>query len=128
VREEILRWLEFARSDFETAQILHKAERHPAAVFHCQQAIEKALKGLYIAEVDAMFPRTHSLAQIAQPTTFPRDGLPFLRELTSKYTDTRYPSFPVDRLSEIYDEEYSGQVIAKTKDILSWIEKRLSGT
>ena len=128
MREEIRRWIEFAASDLETAQVLHHAERHPAAVFHCQQAIEKALKGLYIAEVDAMFPRSHSLAEIAQATSFPRSQFEFLRELTARYIDTRYPSFPTEKITDIYDHTYSEEVLAKTEGILKWIQDRLSRT
>jgi HEPN domain-containing protein len=128
MRDEVQGWLEFAKSDMENAQILHKAERYPAAVFHCQQTIEKALKGLYIDEVGTLFPRSHSLAEIAQSTSFPREHFPFLRDLTSRYIDTRYPSFPTERITDIYDEQYSADVISKTEGILKWILNRLNKT
>ncbi len=126
MRQEVQRWIDFAISDLETARVLYDAQKFPAAVFHCQQMIEKALKGLYISEVDAMFPRTHSLAEIAQPTSFPRDQFDFLRQLTSRYIDTRYPGFPTEKMTEIYDEEYAAEVLAKSEGILEWIQNQLN--
>jgi len=126
MREEIQRWMEYAHSDLEAARILHDGEGFPAAVFHCQQALEKALKALFLAEVKEMFPRTHSLAEIAELTSFPRDQFEFLRELTTKYTDARYPSFPTEKLSDIYDQNYSGEILERTQGLVEWIQGRLN--
>ena len=128
MREEIHSWMELAESDLEVAQILHNAEKFAGAVYHCQQALEKALKALYITEVGAMFPRTHSLAEIAEPTSFPKDKVDFLRDLTAKYIDTRYPSFPTEKISDIYDEEYSRQVLITTEELVEWIRSQFNGT
>lgn len=117
--------MEYAQSDLEAARILHDGEGYPAAVFHCQQALEKALKALYMAEVNEMFPRTHSLAEIAEPTSFPRDQFEFLRELATNYTDSRYPSFPTEKLSEMYDKDYSVEVLRQTQGMMEWIQLRL---
>ena len=124
-REEIERWMEYAQSDLEAARILCRGEGYPAAVFHCQQSLEKALKALYMAEVNEMFLRTHSLAEIAESTSFPKEHFAFLRELTSKYTDSRYPSFPTEKLSEMYDEDYSVRILQQTQELMKWIQLHL---
>lgn len=72
-RLETMQWLKIADRDLESARLLHEHKTFPNAISSCQQAVEKAMKGLFIAEVGAMFPRTHSLAQIAEATSFPRE-------------------------------------------------------
>ena len=60
-------WLTKARNDFETArQIGALAEGHlDAAIYHCQQAAEKAVKG-FLAFCDHNLERTHDLRRLFQ--------------------------------------------------------------
>jgi HEPN domain-containing protein len=54
-------WLARAADDLEAAERLLKAPAlFGAAVFHCQQAAEKALKG-FLAWHDTPFRKTHDL-------------------------------------------------------------------
>jgi HEPN domain-containing protein len=123
---EIQRWIKIAESDFTTARLLHEHGIYTNAIFTCQQAVEKALKGLYIAEVNEMFPKTHSLAQIAEPTSLPRDYFDFLRELTTKYTETRYPAFLTEDPADLYDQDYSEGILKRTEQVMQWIQNRLN--
>jgi HEPN domain-containing protein len=62
-REEAAEWLRYAREDLEAAAIL--VELKPKqALFHAQQAVEKALKG-YLVLRDFEYPFTHSLTVLA---------------------------------------------------------------
>jgi HEPN domain-containing protein len=65
--EEAAAWLRRAREDLRAAEVDLAAEPPllADAAFHCQQAVEKALKGL-LARHDHVFPRTHDLAQLAR--------------------------------------------------------------
>ncbi len=61
-RELVRSWLEKARHDLETARcvIEHEPPITDTAVYHCQQAAEKALKAVMIHHGQAVF-KTHDL-------------------------------------------------------------------
>jgi HEPN domain-containing protein len=64
-RLDTLSWFEKAHEDLRCAQIDLAAEP-PApedALYHCQQAAEKALKGFLVWN-DQPFPRTHDLGKL----------------------------------------------------------------
>jgi len=48
MRAEIEVWWKQAKADLQTAEVNLHQERHYAAVFFCQQAVEKALKTLVL--------------------------------------------------------------------------------
>lgn len=67
---QIRNWLHKSNSDLGSAQRLLEAP-HPyldTAVYHCQQAVEKALKA-FLTDRDTPFARTHDLTELvtAQP-------------------------------------------------------------
>jgi HEPN domain-containing protein len=60
-------WFAKAREDMRLAEValaLDPPPRGPAA-FHCQQAAEKALKGLLLRR-GVVFPKTHDIGAVAQ--------------------------------------------------------------
>lgn len=59
---EVKAWLEKAREDLIAAQVLaeHAAHLESVVGFHCQQAVEKALKAMMVA-LDMLPPRIHDL-------------------------------------------------------------------
>lgn len=122
---EIDIWYRIAAEDVVTARYLHEGGIYHTAIFWCQQAVEKGLKALYMAERSQMFPLTHALLKLADATSFPRDRFDFLRELATKYTETRYPIFPTEPPSEMYDAPYSLSIIQQTEECLKWIQDRL---
>jgi HEPN domain-containing protein len=63
--EEVGQWLAKAKEDVRVAECLIVADPPmPGAVaFHCQQAVEKALKGLLIHR-EVRPTKTHSIAQV----------------------------------------------------------------
>jgi HEPN domain-containing protein len=84
-------WLSYARNDMESAEVMLHSGRWFYAVFMCQQAIEKLVKGLYILYVDDNVPRLHDINNIIDRF---RDKLPEL------LTDDRAGLF--DTLSQFY--------------------------
>ena len=66
-RADTLSWFEKAHKDLRCAQIDLAAEP-PApedALYHCQQAAEKALKG-FLSWHDQPFPKTHDLGRLGK--------------------------------------------------------------
>jgi HEPN domain-containing protein len=64
-QEFSLEWLEKARHDLYAANKLAEDKDGPGDIiaFHCQQSIEKAIKGLLTA-YGITFPRTHELTEL----------------------------------------------------------------
>jgi HEPN domain-containing protein len=63
-----LEWISKAEDDFHVAQMSYRGRRHPsydAAVFHCQQSVEKYLKAR-LEEAGIAFLRTHDLLVLHQ--------------------------------------------------------------
>lgn len=64
-QDEVQKWLHKSRQDVGAARRLLEGEPpyRDAAVFHCQQAAEKAVKA-YLTYHDIAFPRTHDLTEL----------------------------------------------------------------
>jgi len=95
-REATGQWKAKAQSDWTTVQILLTSEQCPAdtVCFHCQQYVEKLLKGvLTLNSIEAS--RTHDLRrliQLAQPYVPELEGLFDSSDaLTVHGVETRYP-------------------------------------
>ena len=95
-------WMEFARMDFLTAKHLHEY-MHPKPLeiicYHCQQAIEKLLKGVLISR-GVTIKKTHDLGLLAEMlqeyTEVDEKYLEICDDLTPYGVKIRYPQ-------ELYD-------------------------
>jgi HEPN domain-containing protein len=95
-QDEIKAWLQKARSDLFSAEILldHDPPVPETAAFHCQQAVEKTLKALLVW-LQIPFEKVHSLTYLLDLGEVECPGLTSLREdveeLTSYAVEIRYP-------------------------------------
>jgi len=89
-------WIEKARSDWRTVEILQTEKECPAdsVCFHCQQYVEKLLKAL-LTKNGVEAPRTHDIRRLAQMAEPFVQGLSDFIEQADKLTiygvETRYP-------------------------------------
>ncbi len=126
--KEARRWLLQALDEFADAEDLRKRERFYLALFHFQQAAEKALKAyLYLKLGEAEVFRTHSVAELIEAAekvdpVFSR--LKRSKALDGYYIPTRYPNgLPGGVPSRFYDDPaeaeeagcLAGQVIEAVK-------------
>ncbi|MBS3118578.1 HEPN domain-containing protein [Candidatus Woesearchaeota archaeon] len=125
MRKEIENWLEQAEADFDGAEYNFEGGKYYIAAFLCQQAVEKALKALFLYEKKGEVPQSHSLIYLATNTSAPEKFFSFLKELTPKFVDTRYPDASVDLPKRIYDKENTTGLLKKSKEVLIWISKKL---
>jgi HEPN domain-containing protein len=95
-RLEVQSWLQKANNDLRSAQV-DLAAQPPLiedALFHCQQAAEKAMKAFLTAH-DTTFRKTHDLDELAsaceQIDASLRDALTPARDLTVFAWEFRYP-------------------------------------
>ncbi len=107
--EEARRWLLQAMDEFADAEDLRKRERFYLALFHFQQAAEKALKAyLYLKLEEPDVFRTHSVAELIEAAE--KVDPVFSRMKRSKSLDgyhipTRYPNgLPGGVPSRFYDD------------------------
>jgi HEPN domain-containing protein len=98
-RTEALRWVQFATDDLGAAKTIHGDGHlpHRLVCFHCQQSIEKALKGLLVRlKID--FPRTHDLnllRRLLPHESAVKQAFPDFSGLNAFAVETRYPGdFP----------------------------------
>ena len=87
---EVKTWLEKSDHDLVTAKVTLREGIYDASAFYCQQAIEKALKALYIKEFKQLI-KTHDLYFLGKKVNLPSELLKICDEITSFYTETRYP-------------------------------------
>lgn len=128
MRAEIRIWWDQARADIQTAEINLKEDRYYASVFFAQQAVEKALKAFVLKkkrnpQAPEMF--SHSLIYLAKACRLPNKFHSFLRDLTSEYVNTRYPSATNEPPEALYDQKIASRTLSSAKEVLEWTKKHL---
>ena len=128
MRKEIEAWWKQAKADIDTAKVNLDSRRFYAAVFFSQQAVEKALKTYFLKrkrnpQSEEMF--SHSLIFIAKSCKLPEKFHSFLRDLTSEYVNTRYPSAGEEPPEELYDATIAARTVNSSKEVMEWIENHL---
>ncbi|MBQ4051788.1 MAG: HEPN domain-containing protein [Oscillospiraceae bacterium] len=118
-------WLNAAYDDLRAARALSKDDTlNNATAFHCQQCVEKALKGFILSRtgngVDG-----HNLTWLCKrATSLDKRFSQWLDEsakLNKYYIETRYPT---DIPTEIEDS-YIPKVVSMTEDVFDYIVDRL---
>ena len=125
MRPEAGLWWIQANRDFKTAENCHESRDYYAAIFFCQQAVEKALKSAVIHINRDMPPKTHNLAELGENLNIPRRLKGFLMELTPEYVVTRYPDVAGGPIASLYDGVMSRRVMTKTAEVLEWVRECL---
>ena len=109
MRKEIENWWRQAEADFKSAKNSFNSEDYYASVFWYQQAIEKALKALFLIKLKQI-PRGHSIIHFAQKLQVPQYMLSGIRDLNPEYLTTRYPDMAVGIPAEIYDKDIAENI------------------
>jgi HEPN domain-containing protein len=125
MRWEILRFWEQAQEDLETARYNSAGGKFYAAAFFCQQAVEKALKALYMHQTREPPPSTHSLVVLGRLVDAPKSFHRFLKELTAEYVVSRYPNATDEIPARLYDAELVAEYVSKAQEVLAWVQKTL---
>lgn len=116
---DVDRWLASADEDLKAAELLSAAGILGLACFHCQQAAEKALKGLLMAR-SGTYPKSHSLEQLVLMGGVTKDERRAWRaacqRLDEFYLPFRYPdAAPADSAGEPTPEDVSEALTAAKK-------------
>jgi len=133
-KEESLRWLTQAKDEFQDADDLRKRGRFYLALFHFQQATEKALKAylyLKIRSIEVFY--THSIDDLLEMAF---DVSPDFRKvaqakkLDKYYIMTRYPNgLPGGVPSRYFDDpKEAEEAMELAKKVIDLVEKKTMET
>lgn len=125
LRTETRVWWGQARRDLKLARLNHEHRAYDAAVFFCEQAVQKSLKALIIHRTSKMPPRIHNLSELGRLVGVPAEALRFLAELQPHYIRTRYPDAAGAVTSELYDGRLSLHFLRGASKVHVWVRNRL---
>jgi len=121
--DETHAWLSRARRDLHSATLLSAGGEYGAALFHCQQAAEKAIKA-FLTFHQRPFRKTHELGELIpecqaiDPSL--RSVLTGAKELSKYAWRFRYPGAPYEP-----DAAEAADAFAKAEAVVREIEQRL---
>ncbi len=124
-RHEVTAWMKKAQDDLRTARVAVEADPPliESALFHCQQAVEKAMK-TFLTVHDTPFRKTHNLDELAVACEKIDSTLKVIfnsaRDLTVFAWEFRYPG---DSETPPIDEAYDA--ITKAQAVIETVRSRL---
>jgi len=115
-------WDERARYDLDTAKAMLAAGRYLYVLFCCQQAVEKALKGVIALRTGKMPPRSHNLMALAEAAGLKveEDRAHRLMLLTEHYVQSRYPG-QAKNSTAISDRRLAAEAMQFTEELMKWL-------
>ena len=111
--EDIQEWLAYAEADRASAHNALQMADYRDAAFHCQQAIEKLLKTVIVAETGQRPPYVHDLRTLLRrirQIAIPRELARAISDMDIYYTGTRYPGV-LDH--EMFSQERISSLVAQ---------------
>lgn len=124
-KESVIRfWFASSVDDLDTAEKLFVSKKYHHALYFCQLAIEKYLKGLIVSKIDTSAQRTHDLILLSQQLhlNVSPEHLEQLRNITKFNLEARYDTHK----REFYKKatsNYAKEWLKITKDLLIWLKK-----
>ena len=131
INQQSQRWFFHAKDEFKDADDIRRLEKHYLALFHFQQATEKALKAFLYTQIKSQqIFFTHSVDELIEMAiTFDKDfeKVRSSKKLDQYYIPTRYPNgLPGGVPSRYYtDPDETKQAMLLAKQVINLIEKKL---
>lgn len=119
-KKVIERWQRQACEDLKTSKILLREGRFLESAFFSQQAVEKALKALYIKEKGELI-RVHETSFLAKKLNLPEKLAGYCEDLDPLYVESRYPDVGERDVSE----KEARELLEKAEEVLEWVKKRI---
>ncbi|MBM4401705.1 MAG: HEPN domain-containing protein [Candidatus Cloacimonetes bacterium] len=121
-------WWQQAQADLETAEINWRNKRYYACSFFSQQAVEKALKAIIIAETKKMPPKIHRLYELSSVILTHeeiKEILEKIRKVDLAYLASRYPDMPAKKTAaETIDSQTAWDHYFDAKEVIEWLQKK----
>lgn len=125
MREETKWWLKQSDADFRAAKNSFKSKDYHASVFSVHQAVEKALKALYINRKNTAFMKSHNLMEFGRALKVPPPHLTFLAKLSPEYILSRYPDASYGVPAERYTEEIVQEYLTQGEKVIEWAKSQI---
>jgi len=125
MKPETQEWLEIAKSDYKSSQVLFDSKLYPQAVYFICQAVEKVLKAGQVEWTHQLPQKTHDLEYLAIAATIKltREQTQALKELAQHYRRVRYP----DYRRVLYSTRLKVEpIVSQGKELYQWILTRLN--
>jgi len=123
IEKQLEYWISSAKSDLEAAELLIRESRYIQGLFFCHLVIEKALKAHVVKVTGQIPPKTHNLIYLLELSDIDiGDNNEDLLGILMKYQlEGRYPDYN----SVIPTKEKVSEYFNRTKELLTWIERKL---
>lgn len=121
--KQIEYWINTAKSDLDTAELLIREFRYTHGLFFCHLTIEKGLKAHVVKTTGAFAPKSHNLLYLldmAEIKVREQDEI-FLGILMKYQLEGRYPDYN----PHIPSKEQVSDYLNRTKVLLTWLERKL---
>jgi HEPN domain-containing protein len=128
--EKYEKWLEVAKEDLDTADIMLNNGRYSYVAFMCEQAIEKLSKGIYVYKFDKEAPYTHNINIILKDIESIisderyKDFEMLFSRLTSYYIVGRYDIYK-QKVSKEVDHDTCKSLISESKEAFKWLKSQV---
>lgn len=122
MKKEVKNWWSRALNDWNVAKANLKIKKYNASSFFSHQAIEKALKALYIKRFNKII-KIHNLVTLAKKLELPSDLIDACDRVNPIYLETRYPD-----ASGIFKKYSRAEALSDYHDsakVLKWIKKKI---
>lgn len=116
-------WFALSGEDVEVAEFCLNGRKWLYVAFFCQQALEKALKGL-VHQTGTVPPPIHNLLRLASEAgvleSLSDEHRSLVRVLTAYYIEARYPGYK-ERLRRLSSEAEARAFLEQTKEMIVWL-------
>jgi HEPN domain-containing protein len=125
MRPEAQAWWDEAEAELEGARHLLESEDYHLCAFFCQQAVEKALKALWIYRRKEMAPKIHDITELAARLDAPGRLHTALKELNPLFATTRYPDAANGVPARMYDQSIAQERLGDAEEVMAWCRSEL---
>ena len=123
---DVRAWLEYAEADRRSAYNAMGADDYRDVAFHCQQAVEKALKAVIVYRTGQRPPYVHNLRQLLDQLLDlapPPVVVEAVLVLNPHYRATRYPGVADDL--GFYVDRNAERLLGYMEQVFQWVLDQL---
>ena len=127
MKDRVKVWLSMSLEDLEVGELTFSKGKYMHSVFMCQQAIEKAMKAVYVHFYDTVPPRKHDLLSLAKDAGIYNElkrseWKQTLARLSSMYILSRYPD---SENSFNFNKDKVKEILSITNEVISWLKTKM---
>ena len=121
-------WLELSEYDITVAESMLEKGHYLYVGFMCHQAVEKALKAIYVDKEKTLPPYTHKLDKLIEITGLKEklleDKFDLIDELSPLNIQARYPAYK-EVIYGLIGKEKAKEILIRTGELISWLKAQI---